>query len=775
MTEVIDVVVIEALGVVVDVHAPPPGVIDVSMVEAVGVVVDVFAPGPDVTQIDVVEAGAPVIDVIAPPAPPVTVEWTNARGPEGPPGAGGPPGPQGERGPQGPGGGDPGPPGPQGPQGVPGPTGPQGIAGPQGSKGDAGPTGAQGPMGEPGDPGPKGDMGDPGPTGAQGVQGIPGPMGPDGPQGVPGMDGLDGAEGPPGEQGLPGPQGVQGAQGPVGPQGPAGTGINMQGSVPTVGDLPPSGNAQGDAYIVEADGHLWIWDGAIWFDGGNIQGPTGATGPTGPAGVAGPQGNPGPAGPQGIPGNTGPQGAQGIQGVPGADGATGAAGPTGAKGDPGDTGPQGPAGPQGSAGTPGADGATGPTGPAGPAGAEGPQGVPGNPGPTGPTGATGNTGPQGPKGDPGTPGIADAPNDGKQYGRQNLTWTEVVASGGGGSASIIISDTAPASPSPGTLWWESDSGTLSIWYNDGNSQQWVEISSLGPTGPAGPPGADGAPGAQGPQGPQGPAGTNSPLGEAPTDGKSYARKNSAWVDVTAELLTGKYLPVTGGTVTGLVTFSENPVVTRPTGNSAVVLDKPSGATAGMANALVGRTATKNRWVIYPGDGTTEDGSNAGSAFAIQRFNDAGNSLDLPFAISRATGIASFTAAPTFPTPAVNTNTTQAATTAFVNDALKRARNGGWVYKSAPYTLIGDDAGRLVIMDSNATLTIPTAATAGWLGGDFITLMSWAGVTTGVPVVGASGVTVNSRGSLTKVAGPFGMATLMMVNANQWVLGGDLIA
>lgn len=40
---------------------------------------------------------------------------------------------------------------------------------------------------------------------------------------------------------------------------------------------------------------------------------------------------------------------------------------------------------------------------------------------------------------------------------------------------VTISDTPPASPSAGSLWWESDSGTLWIYYNDGNTSQWVAV------------------------------------------------------------------------------------------------------------------------------------------------------------------------------------------------------------------------------------------------------------------------------------------------------------
>ena len=41
---------------------------------------------------------------------------------------------------------------------------------------------------------------------------------------------------------------------------------------------------------------------------------------------------------------------------------------------------------------------------------------------------------------------------------------------GGGAA---ISDSGPANPQPGDLWWKSDEGQLYVYYNDGSSSQWV--------------------------------------------------------------------------------------------------------------------------------------------------------------------------------------------------------------------------------------------------------------------------------------------------------------
>lgn len=54
---------------------------------------------------------------------------------------------------------------------------------------------------------------------------------------------------------------------------------------------------------------------------------------------------------------------------------------------------------------------------------------------------------------------------------------------GVGGASITLATTPPGSPSPGDLWWDSDTGQLAIYYTDGDTSQWVGVS--------GPPGTDG--------------------------------------------------------------------------------------------------------------------------------------------------------------------------------------------------------------------------------------------------------------------------------------------
>jgi hypothetical protein len=45
------------------------------------------------------------------------------------------------------------------------------------------------------------------------------------------------------------------------------------------------------------------------------------------------------------------------------------------------------------------------------------------------------------------------------------------------TAGVYVGDTPPPAPKPNALWWESDTGFMFIWYNDGNSTQWVQAAN----------------------------------------------------------------------------------------------------------------------------------------------------------------------------------------------------------------------------------------------------------------------------------------------------------
>ena len=93
----------------------------------------------------------------------------------------------------------------------------------------------------------------------------------------------------------------------------------------------------------------------------------------------------------------------------------------------------------------------------------------------GPAGAPGPNGPPGPPGNDGTDGTPGPPGP----------------SGPPGVAGLDIGSTAPSGPSShGDMGWESDTGRLYVYYDDGDSTQWVATTQ----GPAGAPGSPGTAG-----------------------------------------------------------------------------------------------------------------------------------------------------------------------------------------------------------------------------------------------------------------------------------------
>jgi hypothetical protein len=234
--------------------------------------------------------------------------------------------------------------------------------------------------------------------GQQGGGGGVGPAGPPGVDGAPGVDGQPGADGADGADGAPGVDGADGAPAtvtlgttttlapgsdatvtntgttpndailnfgiPAGADGTDGISLSIQGTVPTYADLPADA-APGEAWVVEADGKLYDFDGdGFPPDGAGVPwvGKQGVAGPPGSQGIglkyiatvadetslpaSANQGDvyvvqePAPArgfvwdadtsawvdaGP--VQGPPGVDGRDGIDGAPGADGAVGPAGP----------------------------------------------------------------------------------------------------------------------------------------------------------------------------------------------------------------------------------------------------------------------------------------------------------------------------------------------------------------------------------------------------------------------------------------------------------------
>jgi hypothetical protein len=95
---------------------------------------------------------------------------------------------------------------------------------------------------------------------------------------------------------------------------------------------------------------------------------------------------------------------------------------------------------------------------------------------------------------------------------------------------------------------------------------------------------------------------------------------------------GSFLPLAGGTLSGALSITPN------SGGASLVLNKKS---SGVSCDISGQLGSTSRWLLRLGDDAAESGGNAGSNFALYRFNDGGSAIDVPLSITRSTGQAYF--------------------------------------------------------------------------------------------------------------------------------------
>jgi len=202
--------------------------------------------------------------------------------------------------------------------------------------------------------------------------------------------------------------------------------------------------------------------------------------------------------------------------------------------------------------------------------------------------------------------------------------------------------------------------------------------------------------------------------DAPSDANTYGRHQLAWTQV---------LPMSGGTLTGNLILNGDPSI-------------PLGA-------------------------------------ATKQYVD--NSI-----ISGVSGIyapinsPTFTGVPAAPTATAGTNTTQLATTAFVQSAIGTPGVVPVNAQSANYTAVAADAGKAIyhpIADNNArTFTIPANASVAYTIGTVISFVNLINtvtiaITTDTMYLAGAGTT----GSRTLAA--YGCCTAMKVDTTTWIISG----
>jgi len=276
----------------------------------------------------------------------------------------------------------------------------------------------------------------------------------------------------------------------------------------------------------------------------------------------------------------------------------------------------------------------------------------------------------------------------------------------------IVTGDAPPVPEYNQLWWESDTGILWLWYFDGDTSQWVQVSSSG--GLVGEIPGTGGPGAAGgitftPGGnlqaddvqealmeldtekvakagdamtgflflPGDP--TNAlhaatkqyvdarvgGITEAPTDGQTYGRSNATWLAIgtggggASDALNVTFTP-TGGIAATDVQAAISEVDAEKvakagdtmTGNLSIVKAGPKvvldRSDLGQGATIESRSQGGLRWMLELGWDSETGVPLIGSNFRIRRMDNAGGNLGAVLEISRQTGLGIVFGNPTAP-------------------------------------------------------------------------------------------------------------------------------
>jgi len=210
---------------------------------------------------------------------------------------------------------------------------------------------------------------------------------------------------------------------------------------------------------------------------------------------------------------------------------------------------------------------------------------------------------------------------GPVYIYKSPVWTIQSMNSAGGGAIVTIGDAAPANPVAGQVWWESDTGNTFIWYNDGNTAQWVQ-ANLGVAIVAD---------------------FVKKAGDVMTGALTLSGNPVAALDAVPQQyvdtvvngvlgLVGAKVAKAGDTMTGVLTI-QNSLVVRPAAASPqVYLDAASAAVYPNISSRRSDLAYAVRWQASLGD----------VYFNITPYTDAGVQKTAAVSISRADSSAAFT-------------------------------------------------------------------------------------------------------------------------------------
>src|SRR5215471_9456313 len=215
---------------------------------------------------------------------------------------------------------------------------------------------------------------------------------------------------------------------------------------------------------------------------------------------------------------------------------------------------------------------------------------------------------------------------------------------------ITLGPNPPGSPAEGDLWWSTITGQQSVWYNDGNSYQWVISNFGGKAGPKGEPGIIGeidvGPGLTG--------GGSQLVVSIGIDNTIVALKNdlTPLAPIASPVFTGDPRAPTPA-----VGDADTSIATTAFVRSAIIAIPPVDLSGYAPLASPAFTGTPTAPTVFTGSNTNQQLANAASV------------VNYTAAFYAPISSPTFTGDPKAPTPTAGDNDTSIATTAFVQTGL----------------------------------------------------------------------------------------------------------
>jgi hypothetical protein len=189
------------------------------------------------------------------------------------------------------------------------------------------------------------------------------------------------------------------------------------------------------------------------------------------------------------------------------------------------------------------------------------------------------------------------------------------------------------------------------------------------------------------------------------------------------------------------------------------------AAAGTERRIYFQSGGSLRWTAGAGSGA-ESGSNAGSAFQILAFDDAGGFLGTPFSINRATLVANFSATPTSAGNAIWHAGNDGAGSGLDADTLDGVQGSAYAPLASP-ALTGTptiNGAAAVSVSATQTLTNKTLTTPTINGGTIQSRPQAASETTGTLTVASANKTIQATGDITIPNAVFAAGDVILIYA-----------